>query len=115
MSSGGGKTRSWNDDRRLFLRDPIVRRDIARVLDRDVLGCGLTGRRGDRLDDSGRVKTFLDVGLRRKVAGCGPVVGSASSCSTGIVAATTDVEPVSKVWPGTRVAACEGWKSSAST
>jgi len=108
--SSGGKTRTWNDDRRLLLRDPIVRRDIARVLDRDVLGCGQTGshRRGDRLDDSGRVKTFLDVGLRRKVAGCRPVEGSASSCSTGIVAATTDVVPVPKVWPGTRVAACEG-------
>ena len=82
----GGTTRTWNNDRWLIALDPIVRHNIARILNRDVFGCGETRRRGDRLDDPGRVQAFLDVG---------PGWGAASSCSRGIA----------KVRPGTRVAA----------
>jgi hypothetical protein len=104
-SQGRGESRTWNDDRGLLLIDPVVRRDIARVLDRDVLGREWTRGQGNRFDDLGRVQTFLDVGPGRKVGGC-ESVEVAASCSTGVVAATaTDVVPVSIVWPGARVAA----------
>jgi hypothetical protein len=66
--------RTWNDDRRLVLVYPIVRREIARILDWDVFGCGEMRRRGDRLNDPGCVQALLDVGLRRK-ARCGPGPG----------------------------------------
>ena len=104
ISSQGG-SRTWNDDRGLLLIDPVVRRDIARVLDRDVLRRDRTRRQGNRFDDLGRVQTFLDVGPGRKVGGCRSVEGAASS-STGVVADTaTDVVPVSIVRSGARVAA----------
>ena len=84
-SHEGRDTRTWNDDRWLLALDPIVRRDIPRILDRDVFGCGGTRRRGDRLDDPGRVQAVLNIGPGR---------GAASACSSGIA----------KVRPGTRVA-----------
>ena len=84
--SGRRNARTWNNDRWLLALDPIVRRDVARILDRDVFGCRETRRRGNRLDDPGRVQAFLDVG---------PGWGAASSCPKGIA----------KVRPETHVAA----------
>jgi hypothetical protein len=57
-------TRTGNDDRRLVLIYPIIRCEIARILDWDLFGCGETRNCGDRLNDPGCVQAVLDVGIR---------------------------------------------------